>query len=318
MNDSVRINEFKAAVEFGFSPDLLRWFTQNPVIDNEVLPYIEEFGVYFFLRHDLESLHGKMLSKWPLPPKGSRPTIPAGIQREIKEEAQFSCPVCHRPQGELAHIHAVAKSYCNHPFNLLFLCPNHHTEYDYGHIYSNVTLDDVKAFKESLQRFNKIQWALKGNLINTYLGALNAAKSLLEVHDKISHSIEDAKYCEVLKTVATSIEERKKIKGKPAITIKEIDLEIIEFKAAHSRDLCPLCNGNGSTVIYHPCPICLGDGVAPENDPRLSHLEDYEPVSCTLCGGTGSIHGDPCPACGGDGQVSRGWADRHDWSQYET
>ena len=133
MSSADRINEYEAAVEYGFSPELLRWLTQNAVVNNEKLPFDEVDGVFYFTREALRELDKKMSGKWPMPPKGTRPIIPAGIQREIKEEARFSYPVCHWAQGELAHIRAVSKTCCNHPANLIYLCPNHHSEYDFGH-----------------------------------------------------------------------------------------------------------------------------------------------------------------------------------------
>ncbi len=45
MSNSKEINEFIAAVEFGFSPELLRWLTANPVIVKK-LPFREENGIY--------------------------------------------------------------------------------------------------------------------------------------------------------------------------------------------------------------------------------------------------------------------------------
>jgi len=317
MIDSEKINEFKAAVEFAFSPDLLRWFTANPVLDNEILPFKEEDGIYYFSRSDIKRLDTKMHGKWPLPSKGSRPTIPAGIKREIKEEAQFACPVCHRAQGELAHIHSVATTFCNHPANLLYLCPNHHAEYDFGHIFQNVSVVDVRAFKESLRRFNKIQWSLKGKIIETYLGSLNTAKSLLEVHKVIKDSIDDEKFNTILMAVTKSIEEKKGKAPGIQLTIESLEREIDDYKTAHSSELCPLCGGQGSTSLFHPCPICWGDGIALKDDPRLGHLEDFKPVDCKLCDGTGTKNNDVCPACGGEQQVPRGWAGNHDWSQYD-
>ena len=319
-----RISEFKAAVEFGFSPDLLRWLTDYPVVDNEKLPHTEQDAIYYFKRSDIEKLDKKMSGKWPLPSKGTRPTIPAGIEREIKEEAQFACPACHRNQGELAHIRPVAKTYCNHPFNLIFLCPNHHQEYDFGYRIKNVSIEDVNAFKDSLRRFNKIIWTQKGNIIQTYLGALNTAKSLLEIHEVASKMIGDEKFNEILRSVASAIDEKRgtareiPLSVESAESVDILDSEIKTYLKDHPENLCPLCEGHGSTPLFHPCPICLGDGVAPEDDPRLEHLEDFAPVDCQLCQGTGSKDGDTCPACAGEHQVSRGWAENHDWSQYDA
>jgi len=318
MSKSKKINEYEAAIEFGFSPELLRWFTKNPIIDEEKLPFKEVDGLYFFRILDLHKINKKMLGKWPLPAKGTRPTIPAGIKREIKEEAQFSCPVCHRPQGELAHIRPVSKTYCNHPNNLIFLCPNHHSEYDYGYIYENVNLEDVKAFKDSLARFKKLQWSLKGQIIQTYLGALNTAKSLLEINDSVRKCIDDSEFEKVLNKVTASInKKRKKTKARLKLTVENLEAEIKGYTTSHSKSLCPLCHGKGSTSFYDPCPVCLGNGELTKGNHRLDRLDDYTLIDCRLCEGTGRKDGDDCPVCLGECQIPQGLDENHDWSQYE-
>ena len=40
------------------------------------------------------------------------------------------------------------------------------------------------------------------------MGALNTAKSLLEIHEAVSHSIDDAEFEEVLLAVADSIDDK--------------------------------------------------------------------------------------------------------------
>ena len=318
---NVKINEYEAAVEFGFSPELLRWFTSFSVIDDEKLAYQEINSLYVFKLSDLQKIDKKMLGKWPLPPSGTRPTIPEGIKREIKKEAQFCCPVCKSVQGELAHIRPVAKTLCNHPNNLIFLCANHHTEYDYGYIYKNVDIEDIKSYKDNLKRFNKHQWSVKGQLIQTYLGALNTAKSLLEIHESsVKNLIDDAKFEEVLNKIATSIEKKRKKKNKQNmlnLTVESLVEEIEDYTKSNSEDLCPLCSGLGSTSFYDPCPICLGNGEIQKNDIRLDRLDEFKCVDCRFCDGSGVKDGDDCPACGGERQVAQGWAEQHDWTQYK-
>ena len=308
------INEYEAAVEYGFSPDLLRWLTENAVVDGVKLPFNEKHKVYYFSRKDLDELDSKMSGKWPLSSKGKRPHVPEGIANEIKRESYCCCPICHRNQGEVAHINAVAKTLCNHPKNLIFLCPNHHSEYDLGYAAKNVSIEDVKAFKEALRRFSKHQWAIKGKIIQSYLGALNTAVSLLEIHEVVGKSVDDKVFAAAMKGVAKAIDAKK---GRPKVTLKLESLkgEIKDYTASHSEQLCPLCHGKGATNYYDVCPICLGNGDS--TDGREDLLAYYELIDCPLCEGSGRRNGDDCPGCDGDRKVPRGWADNHDWSQYD-
>ena len=85
---------------------------------------------------------------WPRA-KEKRPSIPDAIMKDIREESHRCCAVCgDANHGEVAHIIAVAETLNNSPDNLIFLCPNHHTEYDLGFKpSSNVTLETIQAAK---------------------------------------------------------------------------------------------------------------------------------------------------------------------------
>ena len=310
------LNEYEAAIAYGFSPELLRWLTKNPIIDNKLLNFTEKNGLYYFKIAGLQHIDQKMAGKWPIPPKGKRPTIPSGIKREIKKEARYRCPICNTNQGEAAHIKAVSKSYCNHPNNLLFLCPDHHTEYDYGVKPANVTIEDVRHFKESLQKFCKIQWQLKGKIIHTFVGALNTAVSLIEIQKQLKKIIPDDDFKVLLDSIS---KESVSVGGKEIkkASTKTLIEEISDNIHSESETVCPLCHGVGGTAIYDPCPVCYGNGEIDEKDIDAIDISRYQATECELCKGRGSRHGDACPACGGEGQVSKGFADEHDWSQYE-
>jgi hypothetical protein len=54
--------------------------------------------------------------------------------RDVREECHQCCAICgDMNNGEVAHIDPVTDTLDNSPDNLLFLCPNHHTQYHYGH-----------------------------------------------------------------------------------------------------------------------------------------------------------------------------------------
>jgi RecJ-like exonuclease len=309
--------EYKAAVLYGFSPTLLRWLTKNPIIDSTLLPFKEKNGIYYYEVADLDSLNTKMNGKWPVPPKGTRPIIPTGIRREILAEARNTCPVCHTNIGEIAHIYAVANTYCNHPRNLVYLCPNHHTLYDYGYKLSNITVDEVLILKEGLQIFQKTIWKIKGAIINTYLGALNATNSLLQIHDVIQKTIPDADFNDLLSKIAKS---SSKTSGKPLSNnilsnFKQLKVEVKRIRNEQPDELCRLCLGKGQTSIYDTCPVCFGEG-AIEGAADID-ISKYEPTQCPLCNGKGRFNGDDCPECRGEGEISGEQLENYDGSIYE-
>ncbi len=206
-----RINEYEAALRFDLSPTLLRWLTSNSIIDKTKLKYEEHNNIYYYNIDDLIALNKKMEGKWPKNTSGKRPNIPEGIKREVKAEACHSCPVCNKSYGEVAHIDPVSATHCNHPKNLIYLCPNHHTEYDNALIHSNIEREEVLTLKKGLLIFQRTIWKIQGKTINSYLGVLNTAKSLLNIHTSIERAIPDGLFKETLAKIANSTHSNSKI-----------------------------------------------------------------------------------------------------------
>lgn len=135
-----------------------------------------------------------------------------------------------------------------------------------------------------------------------------------EVHEIIEKSIADEKFETVLDAIAKSIDERKGEAPKTEFIIESIEVDIDDFKEAHTDELCLLCSGQGYTLLFDTCPICLGDGVRPEDDPGSTCLEDFKPIDFQLSDGTRSKNNRLCPECGGKQQVPRGWVEYHDYA----
>ncbi|WP_211109606.1 HNH endonuclease signature motif containing protein [Azospirillum tabaci] len=102
-----------------------------------------------FDENELSSYAEYLAEPWPKPEKGGRPAIPKIFRDDVKDESHYACAICgYMDNGEVAHIDAVANTLNNSPSNLIYLCPNHHTKYDYGfRVSSNVTENEVKAAK---------------------------------------------------------------------------------------------------------------------------------------------------------------------------
>ncbi len=313
------INEYEAALRFDLSPTLLRWITSNGVVDKIKISYEERNEVYYYDQNELARLNQKMEGKWPKTTKGKRPNIPEGIKREIKHEARSSCPVCNKSHGEIAHVDCVSATHCNHPKNLIFLCPDHHTEYDNARIPTNIDRDEVLILKEGLKIFQRQIWKIQGNTIKSCLAGLNSAKSLLSIHEIIRSVIPEAEFKEALEKIAESTE------GISGTNIARdnfrnsdfINTEITSYIAKNQENICPLCSGQGATSFYDSCPVCLGDGEVIGGNKEPIDLSIYMLVDCRLCGGSGAHNNIDCPACGCKGQVSQHFFDYHDWSMYD-
>jgi DnaJ-class molecular chaperone len=313
------INEYEAALRFDLSPTLLRWLTSNAIFDKTKISYQERDEIYYYDQDELARLDIRMAGKWPKTDKGQRPHIPEGIKREIRQEARSSCPVCNKSHGEIAHIDCVSATHCNHPKNLIFLCPDHHTEYDNARIPANIDREEVLILKSALKVFQRQIWKVRGNLIESYLAGLNSAKSLLGIHNVVRNIIPNDEFKSILEKIATSTETYSDAEidhanfASPDFVSSAID-SYIEQNQEH---ICPLCEGHGATNFYDPCPVCLGNGeIDPETKEQID-LSAYKLVSCRLCSGSGTNNGTDCPACGAEGQVSQSYYDHHDWSMYD-
>lgn len=317
MTSNKHISEYDAALRFNFSPELLRWMTKNGVVDKTRLSFEIKNEIYYFDIDELNELNKKMEGQWPKTAKGQRPGIPTEIKNEIKREARFSCPVCNRNTGEVAHIDPVSATNCNHPKNLIYLCPNHHTEYDNAIIPNNIAKKDVVAFKKSLRLFQRALWKIQGETINSFLSALNETRSLLKIHDKIAGSIPDSLFKETLKKIAELSGSERKLNYTHTEDIERLDEDVNSYIEEHGENICPLCEGHGSTHYYDPCPVCNGNGDVLPEALKTIDMSMYVLVDCKLCEGRAIHMNNDCPACGADGQISQYLYDNHDWTMYD-
>jgi DnaJ-class molecular chaperone len=339
------INEYEAALLTNMSPTLLRWLTTYaPKKDKVKLNFIEKNGLYFYNKTELLNFDRHLNSPWQKPPKGQRPRIPDGIKVEIKTEAHFCCPICHSNNNcEIAHIKPVAKSLNNHPHNLIFLCPNHHSEYDYGYRFNNVNEDIINHFKKTLQIFQTICWSMQNSVVTSYLQIINKIGRVKEIETEIPsiskqedfkllfenfvlklEKVETVKPTKSSKRIEQIIHKLKEEKPTPKSSNKDFVYNFLSVKEEIKHELenddnlikCPLCLGNGSTSHFDICPVC--DGNAYIDKEVEIDLSPYNILNCELCKGRGTTSFfDVCPPCGGEGQLTRQQIDSIDFNQYE-
>lgn len=347
MTKEMILNEYKAAVTVGMSPNLMRWFTSYaPKSGDPRKLRIAKEGknVVFYEEQELLSFNEWLRRAWPHKP-GKRPGIPTGIRDEIKVEANGACALCqsHGDSCEAAHLDPVSKTECNHPEGLLWLCANHHTKYDngrYGPDKENAKF--VKSLKTALHRYKLMLWTmqeeggrklfllldecerLEKELASTQTEAQRKAietiaeKALADLPSLAPVSQADPHY-EAYKTISPHLSSLNAQSVKPptlAARLKKAKQLKREYVAALGYVACPLCKASG----YYDeadCPVCGGDREIQESIADQVDLAEYENVNCPLCNGCGKYDGDDCIECGGEGQMQRRFADYVDMDKYK-
>ncbi len=163
------LTKIEAAMRLGYSVELIDYFTQNCPKRGEErkLVIVSLTNEEFFDESVLLSFHRYLNEPWPLPEKGGRAYIPQAIMDDVKQESHHSCAICGlMDNGEVAHIISFATTRNNSPDNLIYLCPNHHTKYDYGYIIaSNITLKEVEP-NARLKALEEKIWTWDLNSLN--------------------------------------------------------------------------------------------------------------------------------------------------------
>ena len=142
----------EASIYSGYSPELLQYFSKNcpKYNENKKLNFQTISDLLHFDESDLKNYIKYLKEPWPVKDNATRAYIPDAIKDDIKKESHFQCAICgHMDNGEIAHIEPYKQTLNNSPDNLIFLCPNHHSKYDYGHkLSSNITTEVIWETKK--------------------------------------------------------------------------------------------------------------------------------------------------------------------------
>jgi hypothetical protein len=341
-----KLSAIGAALLVRMSPDLLRWFTEHAPKKGSArkLPFVKRTGLYFYRRKDLEAFDTFLRQPWPHTP-GNRPPVPVGIRREIRLEAHSGCAVCHHGNdGEAAHIVAVASSLNNHPENLIWLCPNHHTRYDKGHkLHVDLNGTEIRAIKARLVDSQIRYWRLEqaaGRKVLLFIKDiqdLRASMKRLPLKEQAAFLPHAESFARAASkklglsgrrgAVSSGGEAYRKLTADVAAAVshkesfddvaKDVTSARERYQAATNTIECRLCSGRGYHAGDGSCPACDGDGVIEKSVASNLDWSAFDDVTCPLCEGTGSYadHAD-CPYCGGDGTVEKRWADQFDPSRF--
>lgn len=332
------LSEYQAAQQYKISPTLLRWFCSYSVKkDGRKLSFTENDGLYYFDKKELADFDAYLRLPWPKSDGDQRPGIPAGINHEVKFEANAACAACRTTLGELAHIEPVATTLNNHPHNLIFLCPNHHTAYDFGHKFANIEMAEVVRLKESLLIIQGIYWALQSKTVNAYFLLINKLDTLFALKKEDLVGLDNADFEKLLELALKKLRKVGTSGAKLAVktvvgTVKVADDAPVRQQVKAFMDIqpqvsaalqadpdlkpCPLCATKGYTHQYETCPVCDGEGYVDKD--LVVDLHQYEVLDCQLCKGKGHTKDfETCPPCGGEGKLTREQVELIDFSQFE-
>ena len=306
------VTPIEAAMKIGISTELLEYFRikcpkkgQTRLLKSEV-----QDGMTVYDEAELLNYQKYLNEPWPHT-KGKRPSIPEAIMRDVREECHLCCAVCgDANNGEVAHIVAVAESLNNSPDNLIFLCPNHHTQYDLGFKpKNNVTPETIQAAK-LIKRESRIR-VLRYEANATKL-LHHVCTTLKEILQKLTEGLSG----EMVTVYDT--EARDLVRSVP---------DLLKAAEESSRADLPLTSVDKLLARYAPSLGKAALGVNGRSQPSQVRsaaqgiinsiglaMIDLDEVDCPHCGGRGLIGlvGDFCQFCHGDMVVSKEQADTYD------
>lgn len=337
------LDQYQAAALIGFSPELLKYLTTHKVKWKESRKLVtakEVDGTLFFDEAELKSYDAWLRDSWPAKDDG-RASIPEGIKKEIKTEANLECALCQKAgeAGEAAHINPWKTSKNNHPHNLIWLCANHHTKFDKGYFGpKGATNEFILILKTTLQHFKRSIWSGQAEISKRIAATLSLCDSLDKQYEIATSEDEknavrrNAKKLLILipelalKSSLTNVQPILTRLGKElnagaasngGATRKQLKTAASyeqEFLVESGLVKCPLCKGKKSHNGYD-CPVCAGDGSVDKN--LEVNLSEFEDVDCKLCSATGMHNDDDCPVCHGDKVLERRYSEQIDFDQYK-
>jgi oligoribonuclease (3'-5' exoribonuclease) len=323
-----QLTPIEAAMQFGTSVELLDYFRVKcpKKGQNRVLKANISDGLTWYDEAELLSYQKYLNEPWPHA-KGKRPTIPEAIKKDVREEAHLCCAICgDANNGEVAHIIAVAESLNNSPDNLIYLCPNHHTQYDLGFKPSNnLTLETVQAAKllkrESrvrIQRYEANTTKLLhhvGATLKELLRKMSSGQSadILTVYDtemrqlvqsvpELLHTSEElarrdrdvSSVDEIVRRYAPNIAKATlgigtSSRSSQVRTAATGVVDSIEQALIEIDEVdCPHCNGRGLIgLVGDFCQFCHGDMVVSKEQAATYDRDALDEVPCPRCGGRG-------------------------------
>ncbi|HEX4334527.1 MAG TPA: HNH endonuclease [Polyangiaceae bacterium] len=311
------LTKVEAAIALGVSMELLDWFVLHPAKPKESrqLRSSKVEGVEMFDEAELHGFRIYLHSPWPKPKKG-RPHLPAPIKDDIKVESHLSCAVCGlMNRNEVAHIVAVADSLNNGPDNLIFLCPNHHEQFDYGYKPKNsVSVEAIKAAKT-------IKRCARARVLRIEANATKAVLALIRTIGEFETKLKtlDPK-SDVASVYLTEARELMALVPEYSARAQEVGRDDQSFE----DDVAKTVAQRAPELSKLAVPKTAKEPAARAAMQQLREavadmLPEFDDIDCPHCGGSGTrgLCGDFCSYCRGSQQVSREKADSYDEADFD-
>jgi len=309
--------EIDTAIKTGLSPELLRAFANKAMKHGHTrkLGCTQRDGLLYFDEEDLDSYLAYLEEPWPKSPRATRPSIPEAIKKDVRLECHLECAICtSKDNGELAHIEPTADTANNSPFNLILLCPNHHTKYDLGHKpKSNVDIETIRMVKAIKRASRRRFFKYEGNALAALRSVLNEIESVRERLVVTETAVATAALTNHTKNLIALLPELFEEAQEAAARDETYEPATAEFKL-HSGQL-------GGAIVAAVSTASSADS-KPEALPRRAEelgaaslgFRTIGRAKCPHCAGTGTIGlmGSLCIICAGDGTVPKDFAAEYD------
>lgn len=323
------LNILETAILMQVGVELVEYFMNNCPKRGEstTLPYYMKNDHPYFERDKVISYMSYLNKPWPRSPKGQRPHIPERIKEDVKRESFYACAICgDMNNGEIAHIEPVSLYSNNSPINLIYLCPNHHTQYDYGYkLSTNITIEEVKQVKSVKQNARKRILRFEANAamkLTQLINIINEVKEKLEVESNSTlqqfylteskqllkdissitqEAIDQARKDQEATPISKFINEKAPYISEIIGTLEQstskthtekIISEIIDQSEEIIIDLdeeeCPHCYGSGIRGLNSKiCKYCDSVGYVTREKKGNYDISDFNEVECPHCYGKG-------------------------------
>lgn len=312
------LSKIESAIALGISVELLDSFVQKcpKPQSTQTLPKKTIDGHDYFDEEDLHKYRRFLAEPWPKPATGKRPHIPEAIKEDIRQESHHQCAICGLMNGgEIAHIDAVAHTLNNSPDNLILLCPNHHTQFDYGgftvltpqnNVSREVILSAKRLKRNSRARMMRMEAGV-GKVCLSLIKALSEIEAKLKVADPASLNV--SVYMTEAKNLMGAISQLSRQAQEAGKSDRSPDsLDRLLEKSA------PMIGKHAAGNFTTATDARVRSAIVSVVDAAQDALVEIDEVDCPHCDGRGvtGLNTDFCAYCRGSQQITAARAEAYD------
>jgi len=296
----------ESARRIGWSIELLKYLTKHCPKHGQdrKIPFKLVEGEISIEEADLLAYQRYLSEPWPIPEGQARPPMRDAIADDIRAESHHECAVCGQGNhNEIAHIQAAANGASNSPDNLILLCPNHHTRYDYGFKRAdNVNAGTIAAAKT-------IKRESRRRILLHEANAANALKGLIQLVSKAEARLKELDDPQLREVNVTELKSLMGLIGKASTEASKLSVKDREYTATESAviKLAPSLAVLAGATSKKDNEKALRKKATDVLSASSKVILDLDEVDCPRCGGLGQVGwgGSLCGYCGGSCYVSK-------------